>query len=324
MQNSAFANRLRKNFRHFRKWADRQGLTAFRTYDRDLPEYPCSIDWYEGRAHVIEYPRASSLARGTATARQDEVLRAITEVLELEPRRIYLKQHRPKVWGREQYSPTGRRAEWFTVCEQGLKFWVNLASHLDTGLFLDHRRTRARIRAEAAGKRFLNLFSYTGAFTVYAAAGGAHSTTSVDLSKRYLDWGNRNLRLNHLERGAHQQVRADALAWLRSASAKRQYDLVVVDPPPFSVSKSMRRSFNVQRDHARLLEDALTLLAPGGSLYFSTSFQAFEPQWRLPGDFSVEELTPASIPEDFQRKQVHRCWRIAPRGRAGAGQVPHF
>jgi 23S rRNA (cytosine1962-C5)-methyltransferase len=310
-QSSAFGNRLRKNFRHFRKWAGRQGLTAFRIYDRDLPEYPSSIDWYEGRIHLIEYPRTSSLARGTAQQRSDEVAQTICQVLEVDRRHLYAKQHRPKVWGKEQYQPTGDSGEWFTVSEQGLKFWVNLGAHLDTGLFLDHRRTRARLREEAAGKSFLNLFSYTGSFTVYAAAGGAERTTSVDLSKRYLDWAGRNLKLNHFEGGMHELVRADASEWLSNASRQgRKYDLIVIDPPPFSLSKSMRRSFNVQRDHVRLVEDGLALLAPEGSLYFSTSFQAFEPQWQLPPGVRVEEITPASIPEDFQRKKVHRCWRL--------------
>ena len=326
-QPSAFGNRLRKNFRHFRKWAGRQGLTAFRIYDRDLPEYPCSIDWYEGRVHLIEYPRTSSLARGMARQQSDEVAETICQVLEVDRRHLYAKQHRPKVWGREQYQPTGDPGEWFTVSEQGLKFWVNLGAHLDTGLFLDHRRTRARLREEAAGKSFLNLFSYTGSFTVYAAAGGAERTTSVDLSKRYLDWAERNLKLNHLEgtrctfnpgnrgqmhnKGQHELIRADASGWLADARRQgRRYDLIVIDPPPFSLSKSMRGSFNVQRDHVRLVEDGLALLAPGGSLYFSTSFQAFEPQWQPAHGVRVEEITPASIPEDFQRKQVHRCWRL--------------
>jgi 23S rRNA (cytosine1962-C5)-methyltransferase len=312
---SALGNRLRKNFRHFRKWASRQELTAFRIYDRDLPEYPCSIDWYEGWVHLIEYPRTSSIARGTAGRQSDEVVETICQVLEVDRKHIYAKQHRPKVWGREQYQPTGDEGEWFTVSEQGLKFWVNLGTHLDTGLFLDHRRTRARLRAEAAGKSFLNLFSYTGSFTVYAAAGGAERTTSVDLSKRYLDWAERNLQLNHFEGRIHQLVRADASEWLADARKQdRKYDLIVIDPPPFSLSKSMRRSFNVQRDHVRLVDDGLALLAPEGSLYFSTSFQAFEPQWQLPGAVLVEELTPASIPEDFQRKQVHRCWRLTSGG----------
>ena len=316
---SAFGNRLRKNFRHFRKWAARQGLTAYRIYDRDLPEAPCSIDWYEGRVHLIEYPRTSALARGTAQRQSDEVAQTICQVLEVDRRRIYAKQHRRKIWGREQYQPTGDPGEWLTVSEQGLKFWVNLGAHLDTGLFLDHRRTRARLREEAAGKSFLNLFSYTGSFTVYAAAGGAERTTSVDLSRRYLDWAGRNLKLNDLEGNRHELVRADAPPWLANARREgRRYDLIFIDPPPFSLSKSMRGSFNVQRDHARLVEDGVALLAPEGSLYFSTSFQAFEPKWRLAGGVRAEEITPASIPEDFRRKQVHRCWRLT----VGKGAPP--
>jgi 23S rRNA (cytosine1962-C5)-methyltransferase len=166
------------------------------------------------------------------------------------------------------------------------------------------------VREEAAGKRFLNLFSYTGSFTVYAAAGGARSTTSVDLSKGYLSWAQRNLKLNGFDSGAHHRVRADALSWMRRArSAGSQYDLIVLDPPPFSASKAMAGRFNVQRDHLRLLDDALALLAPEGSLYFSTSFLRFEPQWQVHDIAPVVELTPASMPEDFRRRQAHRCWR---------------
>ncbi len=308
---SAFANRLRKNFRHFSRFAASEGVTAFRVYDRDLPEYPCSIDWYEGRVHLLEYPRASSLRQGTARRKTEDALQAIGDVLGVARERIYLKQHRPKVWGREQYQRTGLQGDWFTVCEQGLKFWVNLGRYLDGGLFLDHRRTRARVRREAAGKRFLNLFSYTGAFTVHAAAGGASQTTSVDLSSQYLDWAERNLRLNGFDLALHERVRADACEWLPLAAEEgRRYELILIDPPPFSASKAMRRSFNVQRDHPRLLEAALRLLVPGGTVYFSTSFQAFQPRWSFAPGVSVEELTPGSIPPDFQRKEVHRCWRI--------------
>jgi 23S rRNA (cytosine1962-C5)-methyltransferase len=311
---SAFANRLRKNFRHFSRWAGREGTTAFRVYDRDLPEYPCSIDWYEGRVHLLEYPRASALRKGTSARKTEDALRAIGDVLGVARERIYVKQHRPKVWGCEQYERTGLPGDWFTVCEQGLKFWVNLGRYLDGGLFLDHRRTRARVRREAAGKRFLNLFSYTGAFTVHAAAGGASQTSSVDLSSKYLDWAARNLRLNGFDPARHERVRADACEWLALAAKEgRQYELILIDPPPFSASKAMRRSFNVQRDHPRLLEAALRLLVPGGTLYFSTSFQGFQPQWSFDPGLAVEELTPGSIPRDFQRKEVHRCWQITRR-----------
>jgi len=210
-------------------------------------------------------------------------------------------------WGEEKYGRLARSRKELAAREGGLKFWVNLVDYLDSGLFLDHRHTRARIRDEARGKKFLNLFCYTGSFTVYAAAGGVASTTSVDLSNAYLDWARRNLALNRLEQGRHQFIQADVLEWIEGAREKA-YDLIVLDPPSFSASKKMRRAFDVQRDHAKLLEHATALVAPGGSLYFSSNFRGFSLNFRTPAEFELEELTPNTIPEDFRRKDIHRCW----------------
>jgi 23S rRNA (cytosine1962-C5)-methyltransferase len=302
-----FANRLRKNVRHFRKWARRNGLEAFRVYDLDMPEFPVAVDLYGPHAHVIEYPRRRALREGSADQVREGVVEAIGEVLELPSERIWVKRHLPMKWGEEQYLRVGLPSERFAVAEQGLKFIVDLGAYLDTGLFLDHRVTRARVREEARGKRFLNLFCYTGAFTVYAAAGGARSTTSVDLSNTYLDWARENLELNGLDGAQHTLVRDDVLQWL--AAAKGPFELAVVDPPPFSTSKKMERRFDVQRDHRGLIENVLRLLVPGGVLYFSTNYREFElkPQGI---DASFEETTPRSIPEDFRQRDVHRCWRI--------------
>jgi 23S rRNA (cytosine1962-C5)-methyltransferase len=311
-----FENRLRKNARHFRKWAKAHGLTAFRVYDRDIPEYPYAVDLYGDRAHVVEYPRRKALKQGSTETQREEVLAAVTAVLGVPPEHLYVKTHTPQPWGRKQYERVGHGTERLVVEEQGLKFWVNLGDYLDTGLFMDHRTTRARVREEAQGKRFLNLFAYTGAFTVYAAAGGAASTMTVDLSSTYLDWAEDNLDLNGLADARHTLVRADAKAWLSAqVDEPERYDLVVCDPPSFSTSKRMTGSFNVQRDHPRLIEDLRAILAPGGIVYFSTNFLGFELRESAVRGLEVEELTPASIPEDFHRKEIHRCWRlVAPRG----------
>lgn len=310
---SAFANRLRKNYRHLKKWAKREGLTAFRVYDRDIPEYPFVVEWYDGRVHLVEYPRRRAVREGVADAQREEAIQAVAEVMEVSPEHIHTKTHLPKAWGREQYGREGQGSERFTVEEQGLKFWVNLGDYLDTGLFLDHRLTRARVRAEASGKRFLNLFAYTGSFTVYAAAGGAKSTTTVDMSNTYLDWARENLALNGFTGPRHELIRADVVRWLQEAAAEgRKYDLAVLDPPSFSASKKMTGTFNVQRDQARLLRDMLALLAPEGVLYFSTNYQGFQLEAEKV-DANFEELTPRSIPEDFHRKDVHRCWRVTQR-----------
>ncbi len=306
-----FENRLRKNARHFRKWARARGLTCFRVYDRDIPEYPYAVDVYGERVHLVEYPRRKALQSGTVEQQREQVLASVATELEVPAEHIFVKTHTPQPWGRKQYERVGHGSERFVVEEQGLKFWVNLGDYLDTGLFMDHRNTRARVRDEAKGKRFLNLFAYTGAFTVYAAAGGAASTTTVDLSNTYLDWAEDNLDLNGLADARHELVRADAKAWVEAQAAEPQrYDLVVCDPPSFSTSKKMSGSFNVQRDHPRLLAAIRALLAPGGILYFSTNFLGFELTESAVRGMEVEEITPRSIPEDFQRKEIHRCWRM--------------
>ncbi len=302
---SMFANRLRKNAKTRLKWARRQGLTAFRLYDLDMPEFPFAVDQYGEFIHVMEYPRRRSVNDGSADQKREEVLAGIREVLAVDDARIFTKTHEPKPWGREQYERHGRKSTLTTVEENGLRFEVNLSDYLDTGLFMDHRDTRQRVRGEVAGKRFLNLFAYTGAFSVYALAGGASRTTTVDLSAHYLEWGERNFKLNGFAAGReHTMVRADALEWVESASGP--FDVIVLDPPSFSVSKRMEKRFEVQRHHRRLVERVLTLLVPGGELYFSTNFLRFELD---PALQPVEELTPRSIPQDF-RREVHRCWRF--------------
>jgi 23S rRNA (cytosine1962-C5)-methyltransferase len=287
------------------KWARRQQLEAFRVYDLDLPEYPFAIDWYLGRVHVMEYPRRSARRDGTADTARAEVVAAIEEVLQVPAAKIFTKTHEQKAWGKEQYQKLAAEQATFVVKENGLQFEVNLSDYLDTGLFLDHRDTRARVRAEAKGKRVLNLFAYTGSFSVYAAAGGAAATTTVDLSNTYCDWAERNLKLNGFEPGPrHQVLRADVTAWLEQA--KGPWELAVVDPPSFSASKKMGRTWDVQRDHRWLIQTVGGLMSPGGTLYFSTNFLGFELD---PSLEPAEELTPRSIPEDF-RRPVHRCFRF--------------
>jgi 23S rRNA (cytosine1962-C5)-methyltransferase len=316
-----FANRLRKNARHFRKWAKARGLTAFRVYDRDMPEYPYAVDVYGDCVHLAEFPSRKVLKSGQLAELRAQVLAATAEVLEVPAERIFAKTHLPQAWGRTQYGRAGEGHGRFAVEEQGLRFWVNLGDFLDTGLFMDHRLTRARVREEARGKHFLNLFAYTGAFTVYAAAGGAASTTTVDLSEQYLDWAEDNLDLNGLADARHTLIRGDVLAWVAAqAEEPERYELIVCDPPSFSTSKRMDRSFNVQRDQVRLVAGVRALLAPGGVLYFSTNFTGFELDPRtFEGMQHVEELTPGSIPEDFQRKEIHRCWRARAPSPSGRG-----
>jgi len=213
---SPFANRLRKVAPQRMRWAKRQGLTAFRVYDSDIPEYRYAVDWYAGRVHVVEYVQRHG--RGAGRDQLQEVLQSIEQELGVAPEHVYHKAKAPKVWGQQQYEKLDTRNETFVVEEAGLRFQVNLGDYLDTGLFLDHRDTRIRVGREARGKRFLNLFCYTGAFTVHAAAGGAAATTSVDLSNTYLAWLEKNLELNDLAGPQHEIVRSTRCAAARGIS----------------------------------------------------------------------------------------------------------
>lgn len=306
-----FENRLWKNARHFRKWARARGLTAYRVYDRDMPEWPYTVDWYDGRVQLVEYSTRRSGRGARGSEQRTLAAGAVQRVLDVPSERLYLKTRRPMLWGAEQYERLSARREPFVVEEHGLRFEVDLAAHLDTGLFLDHRLTRARVREETAGARFLNLFCYTGAFTVYAAAGGARETVSVDLSNTYLDWAERNLRLNGLWRRHHALVRSDVLRWLDGATERgERFDLVVLDPPSFSTSKKMSGTLDLQRDQHRLLGRAAELLAPCGTLYFSTHFTQFELRPGGLSGVSFEEITAKTLPPDFRHGDAHRCWRI--------------
>ena len=306
-----FGNRLGKMTRHWSKWARRQGITCFRLYDRDIPEIPLVIDWYEGRLHIAEYDRPHD----RTPEEHERWLRLMVEsagsLLEVEAKHVYFKQRR-RQRGKSQYAKHARTEEFFDVGEGGSRFRVNLADYLDTGLFLDHRITRSEIEGAAEGKRFLNLFGYTGAFTVYAAAGGASSTTTVDLSNVYLDWAERNLRLNRLASGRHEFVRADTFDFLRAHANQRLpgFDLAVVDPPTFSNSKSTDRPFDIQRDHAELLDLLLHTMNPAGVVYFSTNCRKFRFAEDDVAGVAIREITSRTVPPDFRRKRPHRCWKL--------------
>ena len=228
--------------------------------------------------------------------------------MNVERRNIFFKT-RERKRGKSQYERTNSRGEKLIINEGGLKFFVNFTDYLDSGVFLDHRNTRKLLGEMAGGKKFLNLFAYTGAATVYAAAAGAEVTTSVDASAAYLAWARENLKLNKLPEKGHNFIRSDCLEWL--GREENRYDLIFLDPPTFSNSKSRRTTFDVQRDQGELLSKTLTLLAPGGTLVFSNNFQRFRFREGSFADASVEEITHLTIPEDFQRRgPIHRCWLI--------------
>ena len=305
-----FANRLQKNLKQLGKWARREQLECYRVYDADMPEYAFAIDLYQGWVHVQEYAAPKSIDPQKAQTRLFDALAAIPVALDVDPQKVVLKR-RERQSGTRQYERQATQGTFMEVNEAGARLLVNLTDYLDTGLFLDHRPMRLRIQREVAGKRFLNLFCYTGAATVHAAKGGARATTSVDLSRTYLDWARRNLALNGFSE-RHQLVQSDVMAWLEES--REEYELIFIDPPTFSNSKRMEGVFDVQRDHVRLLDLAMARLAKGGVLYFSNNFRRFTLDESVAARYSVEEISRDTIDPDFARNErIHRAWRIQAR-----------
>lgn len=307
---NAFINRLGKNLKHQLKWAKRQNIEAWRIYERDIPQFPFAIDVYGEHIHLQEFDTGWLMHPDDHRKWLDEICEAVQFVTGLPKQNIHLKQ-RSRQKGKEQYEKTGQEGQDFIVCENGRRFWVNLDKYLDTGLFLDHRNTRKRVGETAQGKHFLNLFAYTGSFTVYAATGGAISSETVDLSNTYLDWAKRNFELNGLDTSRHQIVRADVFQYLDEAfRLQKQFDLIVMDPPSFSNSKKMLDILDVQRDHVRLIDAAMKLLAENGILYFSNNLRSFVLDEALTARYRIKDISSQSVPDDFRNKKIHRCWQI--------------
>ncbi|MEE0844910.1 MAG: class I SAM-dependent methyltransferase [Eggerthellaceae bacterium] len=319
-----FAARLRKNWKERRKWAARNDVHAFRIYDADLPDFSVAIDVYEDVSvapvdgaprrflHIAEYAPPASVDPERARNRFDDVLAIAPVVCGIPSERLFSKVRRRDKGG-SQYRLGNRGNCVFVTREGGLDFEVDLNGYLDTGLFLDHRDTRMMVGRMARGKRFLNLFAYTGSATVHAAAGGAACTVTVDLSQTYLDWARRNMILNGFNGDKHLFQKADATAWAAQvARTDLRFDLVFVDPPTFSNSKSMgERTWDVQRDHVRLLSDVVRLLAPGGVAVFSCNLRSFKPDGEslAAAGVSLEDITARTIPHDFERNpKIHRCF----------------
>ncbi len=316
------ANRLRKNLRNLGRWARQNEIGCYRLYDADLPEYAVAIDLYQGErlwVHVQEYAAPASIDPAKAENRLIEALAAIPAVLDIPPGQVFLKVRRRQK-GAAQYEKQAESGRFYPVMEGGLNFLVNFEDYLDTGLFLDHRLTRALLRERSRGKSVLNLFGYTGTATVYAASGGAASTTTVDLSRTYLDWAARNLALNGLSGARHEFIQADCLEWLDEATESHwRWDLIFLDPPTFSTSKRMRTTLDIQRDHAGLIRQCLRLLTPDGALLFSTNHRQFRLdvaalQHRstgASGTCRVEDLSRKTLPRDFeQNPRIHQAWLI--------------
>jgi len=312
-----FGNRVAKNLKQLEKWAERESVSCYRIYDADMPEYSFAIDRYteaDGEhtwLYVQEYAAPKTIDPAAVQRRRSEALAALPGTTGIKQEFIHLRQRRKTTRG-DQYEKLGEQADFKLVEEGGLKFWVNFTDYLDTGLFLDHRITRARLREAAARKRFLNLFAYTGSATVYAAAGRARETTTVDMSATYLDWAQQNLAVNGFSGAQHELVQADCIAWLKDAvAARRQYDLVFLDPPTFSNSKRMDDILDVQRDHRALIDRCMALLAPGGKLVFSNNAQKFKLDAEVGQMYKVTDISRATLPKDFERNpRIHQCFEL--------------
>jgi 23S rRNA (guanine2445-N2)-methyltransferase / 23S rRNA (guanine2069-N7)-methyltransferase len=326
-----FANRLKKNLKKLSNWAKRNHITCYRVYDADLPEYAAAVDIYQGEAYrseltplayfpvgeqtwvnVQEYEPPKTIDQHKADQRLAGLLMEIPHILGVKSEQVFLKIRR-KQRNADQYEKHGDQGRFHVIEEGGCKLLVNFEDYLDTGLFLDHRPIRMLIQQQAKGKRFLNLFAYTGAATVHAAMGGAKSTTTVDMSNTYINWAKNNMALNK-NSGEHEFIQADCVEWLDNEAKQaktRQYDLIFLDPPTFSNSKRMDDVFDIQNDHVQLINNAVTLLAANGVLYFSTNFRRFKIDLPALSELTVEDISGATIPEDFSRNpRIHYCWRI--------------
>lgn len=305
-----FRNRLNKVCRHVGRQAKRQSISCYRVYDHDLPEFPFCIEFYGDRLYVAEYKRRHNMTEEEHDVWMEKSLEIICEVLAVTKENIFLKLRQRKPGRLGQYQKFDEVQHEFLVEENNLKFIINLSDYLDTGLFLDHRLTRERVRGESKDKRVLNLFAYTGSFSVYAAAGEASEVVTVDLSKTYLGWAEKNLQLNDFsDQAKYKFIHADVMQYLKTVPADH-FDLIIMDPPTFSNSKRMEDFLDIQRDHAELINDCLHSLKEGGVLYFSTNFRRFVMDKQNVRASSIKDITKATTPFDFEGKLFRWCFHI--------------
>lgn len=298
-------NRLEKNLKKLKPWADRQKIEAYRLYDRDIPEYPFIVDIYKN--HYLVHDKSDPI-KDKDKNHLPHVIEALKAIFECQDEHIVVKK-RERQEGLQQYEKLGTKNETFTVRESQAVLKVNLYDYLDTGLFLDHRPMRQKVFKTAKDKKFLNLFCYTGSVSVFAALAGAH-TVSVDMSQTYLKWAQDNFQLNDLDPAAHTFVNANVLEWLKLQKGHAAYDIIFLDPPTFSNSKKMEDSFEVERDQEFLIDACMSMLNAGGVLYFSNNKRKFKLSDKVSAQYHVKEITEESIPQDFHDKKIHNCFQI--------------
>jgi 23S rRNA (cytosine1962-C5)-methyltransferase len=305
-----FRNRLKKVYKHLSRQAQRQGVSCYRIYDHDLPEFPFVIELYEDKVYMAEYKRRHSLNDEEYELWWKESSKVITEITGVGEENIFFKMRQRKAGRLGQYQKLDEQKNEFVVSEGGLQFIVNLADYLDTGLFLDHRITRQMVKEMARNKKVLNLFSYTGSFSVYAASGGASKVTSMDLSKTYLNWAEKNMQINFPEYKNHVVINADVIKELKNISAG-SFDLIIMDPPTFSNSKKMDDFLDIQKDHPDLINNCMRILKAEGTLFFSTNFTKFQLEEEKINAASIKDITKATTPFDFEGKLRRKCFKIS-------------
>jgi len=306
-------NRLKKNRKNLSSFIKRENINCYRVYDADIPEYAAAIDVYNDHLFIQEYQAPKSIPEAKSQQRFQDICLAAKQVFEIEEDQLHTRM-RARQKGKQQYTKQGRtgKRETIIVEESGLKFEINLNDYLDTGLFLDHRLTRQIIQQRANGKNFLNLFSYTGSVSVYAASGGAKTVSSVDLSHTYSQWAQHNFKLNNLSGKKYQFFEQDVIEWLNKAQNKpMQYDLIFLDPPTFSNSKRTEHTLDIQRDHSMLIKQCMNILSSQGELIFSNNYRKFKLDEEIKNNFLVEEWHQKTLPKDFARNpKIHQCWKI--------------
>lgn len=305
-----FQNRLAKVYRHLGKLARKLQVSCYRVYDHDIPEFPFCIEFYGDKLYVAEYKRAHGMTEEAHDEWMEQSLEVISAVLQVSVANIFLKLRQRKPGRLGQYQKVDEVQHEFEVEENSLRFIVNLSDYLDTGLFLDHQVTRQLVREQSQDKRVLNLFAYTGSFSVYAAAGGAKEVVTVDLSNTYLHWAERNMQLNgFVLPNTFSFIQADVKKYLKTLP-QDYFDLVVMDPPTFSNSKRMDDFLDIQRDHVELINDCLKAMKPGSLLYFSTNFRKFVLDSEKINATAIKDSTKATTPFDFEGRLFRWCYAI--------------
>ena len=305
-----FTKYLKQNHSNLRPWAAKNGIECYRIYNRNITDIPFTLDIYKNKLHASCFENEKDIADEDV----DEILTLAGKTLYIKENSIFYK-YRKKLTDHDQYRKFSAEGKEFTVSENGLLFSVNLSDYLDTGLFLDHRKTRMMVMENSANLKILNLFAYTGSFSVYAAAGYAQSTTTVDMSKTYLGWAEKNMNLNNFTGKNHCFIHADALTFIKDSinEKKEKWDLIILDPPTFSNSRKMTGSFDIQKNHISLINDCARILTQKGTILFSTNYRKFKLERTALKNFIIRDITKETIPADFQGSQIHRCWTISCR-----------